>query len=253
MNSSNEQEKKEGVAFFLHRYTIYVDAVRHMTHYIPCLCERGNDIQANKHAVQRLLRYTNVLHKLKSLGFVKVFSDNLGDALGVSSVLVRKDFSQFGLQGNRRGGYRVDDLIERLDRILGKDQIQKIIIVGCGKMGRALMNYRGFTRERIRIVAGFDADAAQIDPAAPVPILDIGDMPECIRNERIEAAIVTVPESAAPQVIDTLIASGIKGILNFAPIAPKGTSECTIHNINIEQELENLLYFIRFPIQNEEG
>ncbi len=192
-----------------------------------------------------MLRYKNVLHRLRGLGFIRVFSDNLGDAVGVSAAVVRKDFSTFGLTGNRRGGYRIGELIDQLNRILGKDRIQKVIIVGCGKIGRALMNYHGFTRESIRVVAGFDVDPAIVDPQAPVPVFDISDAPEFIRRERIAAAIVTVPEAAATQVIDRLIAAGIGGVLNFAPVPVKGTDTCIIHNINIEQEIDSLLYFVR--------
>ena len=98
----------------------------------------------NIEIIKRLSQYKSVLQKLKTLGFVKVFSDNLGDAIGVSSSLVRRDFTAFGLTGNKRGGYNIDELITRLNTILGKEDVQRIIIVGCGKIGTALMNYTGF-------------------------------------------------------------------------------------------------------------
>ena len=127
----------------------------------------------NLDIAQRLSKYRSVLYKLKGLGFVKVFSDHLGDALGISPALVRKDFSQFNLTGHKRGGYRVDSLLEKLNRMLGKDRAQKIVIVGCGKIGTALINYQGFAREGIEIVAGFDVDPAVLNATAPVPILDL--------------------------------------------------------------------------------
>jgi redox-sensing transcriptional repressor len=199
--------------------------------------------------VIRLSRYKNVLYRLKSLGFVRVFSDNLADALGISPALVRKDFSVFGISGNKRGGYRIEDLIAQLGRILGKDEVQKVVLVGCGKIGTALMAYRGFAREQIRIAAGFDVNPSKLDPKAPIPILDMGELPGVIAREGIKVAIVTVPETAAGHVVETLIAAGIRGILNFAPISLKSSDACFIHNINIALELENLFYFVRFADQ----
>ena len=89
----------------------------------------------NKNCIMRLSRYRSALTNLKLLNFNRVFSDNLADAAGATSAQVRKDFSIFGLAGNRRGGYLVDELIAQLDKILGKDKVQKFILVGAGNMG----------------------------------------------------------------------------------------------------------------------
>ena len=179
-------------------------------------------MNATKEVVVRLTKYKSVLEKLRSLGFVKVFSDNLADALGVSPALVRKDFSFFGLAGKKRAGYRVEDLIAQLNHILGVDEVQRVIVVGCGKIGTALMRYRGFAREKIRVVSGFDVDPTKIDPNAPVPIRDLNEIPYIVKSESIRVAILSVPETVASQVAETLVAAGIKGILHFAPILLKG-------------------------------
>jgi redox-sensing transcriptional repressor len=202
-------------------------------------------MHTNKDVVQRLSRYKNVLYKLKSMGFVRVFSDNLADALGVSPSLVRKDFSVFGLSGNKRGGYRIDNLIAQLNEILGKGEVQNVVIVGCGKLGTALMNHKGFTRDHIRVIAGFDVDPAKINPSAPIPIHDIQELPRFLKREPLSVAIMTVPEAAAPYVLELLVDNGIRAILNFAPITLKGSDRCVIHNINVALEIENLCYFAR--------
>jgi len=209
--------------------------------------------QASRDVIQRLLRYKDVLMKLKAMVFVRVFSDNLSDSLGVSPSLVRKDFSAFGLTGNKRGGYRIEELTEKLGAILGTEDIQKVILVGCGKLGTALMNYRGFSRQRIRIVAGFDSNPAKLDPHAPIPVLDQTEMSELVHRENIRIAVSTVPESAASQTADSLMAAGIRGILNFAPVNLKGSESCVIHNINVAMELENLFYFVRLDESKFKG
>ncbi len=200
----------------------------------------------NREIVQRLSQYNSVLNKFKGMGLVKIFSDNLGDALGISASLVRKDFMSVGITGNKRGGYQVEKLIEALNTILGKDKIQRVIIIGCGKIGTALMNYNGFSRERIKVVAGFDLNHDIISSDAPTPIYDVSELSAFIQREKIEIAIITVPENATAQIIDMLIKSGIKGVLNFAPVQLKGNDKCTIRNINIALEVENLFSFVHF-------
>jgi len=203
-------------------------------------------MNTNQEVIRRLSRYRNVMRKMKALGLVKVFSDNLADAVGVSSSLVRKDFSMFNLTGNKRGGYRIEDLVAKLNVLLGKDKKQKIIIIGCGKLGRALMNHNGFPRVGIRVVAGFDSDPAVLDAEAPIPILHVKKIKEFITENRIRVAALTVPEPAAQGMVDTLKKTCVKGVINFAPLPLKSSEEFIVHNMNIEQEIENLFYNIHF-------
>ena len=203
-------------------------------------------MNSNQEVIRRLSRYRNVMRKMKALGLVKVFSDNLADAVGVSPSLVRKDFSMFNLTGNKRGGYRIDDLVSKLNVLLGKDKKQKVVIIGCGKLGQALMNHNGFPRVGIRVAAGFDSDPSVLDPDAPIPILHVKEIREFIDENQIRVAALTVPEPAAQSMIDTLRKTCCKGVINFAPISLKSTEDFLVHNINIEQEIENLFYNIHF-------
>ena len=204
------------------------------------------DMNVNMDAIKRLSNYKNVLFKLKALGFVKAFSDNLGDAIGVSAAQVRKDFSQFGLSsGNKKGGYLVDELLDKLKELLGKGDIQKVIIVGCGKMGNAIMNYSGFSVEGMKVVAGFDTNPAIIDPSARIPIYDLSNLKDIVKKEKVYVAIMTVPEAAAAQVFDVLQCTGVRGVLNFAPFQLRSTEECIVHNINIALEIENMFYLVK--------
>ncbi len=202
-------------------------------------------ITSTKETVSRLLRYRTVLEKLKTLGMVKVYSDNLASAVGVSAALVRKDFSIFGLTGQRRGGYRIEDLLSQLNSILGRDQPLKIVLVGCGKIGTALMNYRGFDTQGVRIVAGFDVNPSKINPAAMPPIYPMEEIERVVAAEGIRVAILATPENVAAHVAERLVAAGIRGILNFAPVPLRSGPSCLVQNIDIALELENLFYFVR--------
>jgi redox-sensing transcriptional repressor len=195
-----------------------------------------------------------VLEKLKGLGFVKVFSNNLGDAIGATPAVVRKDFSVIGISGNKRGGYVIDSLIERLVEVLGKNDTERVVVVGTGRIGSALINYREFVREGIRIVAGFDSNESLADRNAAIPILPMSDFPAFVRENKVEVAVLAVPDAVATSVFELMVDAGIRGVLNFTSVELKcgaaceetGCSEeCTVHNVNIGLEIENLFYLIR--------
>ena len=198
----------------------------------------------NKNCIIRLSRYKNSLYRLKALGFVKVFSDNLADAIGVTAEQVRKDFSLFGISGNKRGGYQVEPLIEKLNSILGKDRVQKVIVVGVGHIGTALMKYRGFEKEGIKICCGFDTDSSKHVRDGEVPILPIEELKEYVTTHQIRIGIIAVPDITAQQVVDLMLEAGIKGILNFAPIRLRIPDDVVVNNVNLELELENVIYFV---------
>jgi redox-sensing transcriptional repressor len=202
------------------------------------------NMSTNKNCIIRLSRYKNALYRFKNLGFVKVFSDNLADAVTVTSAQVRKDFSLFGITGNKRGGYQIDSLIERLNTILGKNEINKVVIIGLGNIGQALLNYKGFEKENIKISAVFDIDPAKQKKSADVPILPIEQLKDFVKTNNIYIGVIAVPEIAAQNALDKLIEAGIKGILNFAPIALKAPEQCVLNNVNLELELENVIYFV---------
>ena len=201
--------------------------------------------------IKRLSQYKKILVKLKTMGFVKVFSDNLSDSLGISASLVRKDFAACNLTGKRRGGYQVNELIEKLNVLLGKNTEQRVIVVGCGKLGSALINYKGFETEQIRIVAGFDTNPQRQNPEAAIPVFPLDRMESFIREQQIQVAILTVPEAASLQTMERLESYGIHGILNFAQVPMRSSENCNVENVNLALEVEKLFYFVNAQ-QNRE-
>ncbi len=198
----------------------------------------------NKNCILRLSRYKNALYRFKTLGFLKIYSDYLADAVGVTSAQVRKDFSLFGISGNKRGGYEIDSLISKLNEILGKNEIQRVIMAGAGNLGSALLKYRSFEKEGIKIVAAFDIDPSKQDSRLAVPILPLDELEKYVQRNGIRIGIISVPEVAAQQTFDLMVKAGIKGVLNFAPIQLKTSGECIVNNVNLELELENLIYYV---------
>ncbi len=198
----------------------------------------------NKIYILRLSNYYNALKRLKSMGFIRVFSENLADAVGGNAAQVRKDFSLFDICGQKKGGYQVDALLERISAILGKDQVNEVVLVGAGHLGTALMRYHGFEKEGIKIVAAFDLRPEGKSAFGNIAILPMEQLGGFIKERGIKIGIIAVPETAANAVLDELVKAGIKGILNFAPIRLRAAEEVTINNVDLRLELENVIYFV---------
>ena len=202
----------------------------------------------NGDKIYRLLNYKNILVRLRSIGFVKVFSDNLADSLEVSPSLVRKDFRQFGIRGAQKGGYQIDAVLEKINEILGVNRKHKIVIIGAGRIGQALQNFPGFKKDGIQIIAVFDNDPEKIHEEGEIPVHHVKYLPDIIRKNNIRLAVLAVPENAALGCMEALEASGVKGVLNFTSLNLK-SEKIKINNVNIGNELENLI----FSITNKEA
>jgi redox-sensing transcriptional repressor len=208
---------------------------------------------ASRNTVLRLSKYKSALHRLKSLGFVRIFSAYLADAVGGTAVQVRKDFSMFGICGNKRGGYQIDSLLSELNRILGKNEVKLVVLAGAGQLGTALMRYRGFEREAIRVVAAFDTDPSKQHDVGPIPVLPLEQMRDFVRRENIRIGVIAVPDIAAQHVFDLMTSAGIRGVLNFAPINLRGDDGIVVNNVSLELELENVIYFVNASEKTQDG
>ena len=202
--------------------------------------------------ITRLLRYRNSLRRMQELGFETVYSYNLGRETGVSPEQVRKDFSQFGIKGNKKGGYNINELLVTIREIFRKDKLQKVIVVGVGNIGNAVLQYKGFQKNMIEIVAAFDIDPTKYKKKLAVPVYSLDKLPRIVKQLDVKTAILTVPESVAQDVTNLLIESGILGILCFAPTVLKVPPHITINNICIGHALESLIYHT-LHLDNEDG
>jgi len=206
----------------------------------------------DKERILRLLTYKGILLRFKSMGFIRVFSDNIAEALDISSSLVRKDFGIFGISGNQKGGYHIDSILVKINGILGTNEMQKVILVGVGRIGQALLHYKGFENDGIKIVAGFDANPLIVNERAEVPVYSIDKLREFVKKQKIKIAVMAVPELMALPTFEILKEAGIKGILNFTPIKIKDSSGIIINHMNIEHELANLIYFVNQDLSQEQ-
>ncbi|MCQ2604704.1 MAG: redox-sensing transcriptional repressor Rex [Spirochaetia bacterium] len=200
----------------------------------------------NKETSVRLSKYRRIIQKLKIMGMEKVFSNNLGDAIGVAPALVRKDLSSLKIPGHKRGGYNIDELISEMDTILGKNRQMDVIVVGCGKLGSAIMGHRGIYDEGIKIVAGFDNRPDHVAYKGNIPIYHINKMEDFIRDNNIKIAVMAVPKFVAADIFRIMLDCGIQGLLNFSPAELKDINgKCLVNNVNIAIMLENLFFYLK--------
>ena len=185
------------------------------------------------------------------MGVKKVFSHTIGNETGVKPDQVRKDFSEFKIRGNHRAGYNVDILITTLERIFTQAEIHNIIIVGMGNIGSAFARYNWFMQRNINIVATFDIDPMKQRKKTEITVYAMDRLKEIVYRFEVKVAIIAVPEISAQEVCDQLVAIGIKGILNFAPVILKAPREVVTNNVNLFDEVESVFYQVEYVMRKE--
>jgi redox-sensing transcriptional repressor len=211
--------------------------------FLTALKKTGRPIIPRK-TIYRLSIYLRCLARLRENGIGTVSSEALAKAAGVKSTQLRKDLAYFGTFGTRGLGYDVPELSQRIADELGTSRLQPVILVGVGNLGLALLSYRGFEKEGFEIVAAFDAEPRRRrDKEIKQPIYGMDKLQEFVRAHGVKMAVLTVPAAAAQEVANSLIRTGIAGILNFSPIVLSVPEEVMVNNVNLAIELENLSYF----------
>lgn len=198
-------------------------------------------------SINRLNLYLRTLKELARNGEgVTVSSKQLAEELGINSHQVRKDLSYFGKFGQRGIGYKVKDLVNDINEILGLNKKWKICLCGLGNLGSALISYRGFKKEGLNVVAVFEKDKEKIGRNINgIEVFPVDKINKVIKEKNIEIGIIAVPAEAAQSVANQLIATGVKAILNFAPIKlPFSKEKVKIRNVDLSIELVNLTQFL---------
>ena len=193
--------------------------------------------------VRRLSLYLRVLEEFEGQGVETVSSGALASRGGTTSAQVRKDLSFFGSFGKRGLGYPVPELADRLREILGLKQRYQVGMIGAGKIGSALVQYRGFKQRGFDIVAIFDSDPAKIGKQwNGLTIQDIDTLEAEFARRPLGMAVLVTPAEAAQPVTDRLVALGVKAVLNFAPVQLVVPDDVVVKTVNLALELETLSY-----------
>jgi redox-sensing transcriptional repressor len=205
-------------------------------------------------AVRRLSLYLRQLEALKRTGRTTISSKQLGESLNLTDAQVRKDLAYFGQFGHPGIGYRVDDLIGQVRRILGTDKTWNVILVGAGNLGRALSAYRGFEAKGFRLIAVFDNDPSKIGKRhGPFTIQPLSEVPDTIQKQNVKLAMLAVPAEHAQAVADELIDAGVRGLLNFAPVSINVPPAVALNSVDLAVQLEQLSFQVSFSALSQTG
>jgi redox-sensing transcriptional repressor len=228
---------------------------------VDCTCSGGNRYrilvkltikrkqlgdQVSELTTNRLSVYLRCLNALDAEGVKTVSSQTLAHKFHLNAAQIRKDLAYFGEFGVRGVGYYVKDLRQHLRQILGLDRKLNVGILGAGNLGLALADYPGFQQEGFHIAALFDALPAKVGQRsrAGVPIFDMKELRRITAREKIAIAMIAVPADAAQEVVNQVVAAGIKAILNFSPGTLRAPADVKLKSVDLTVSLESLSFYL---------
>lgn len=199
----------------------------------------------SKATIDRLPLYYRTLRLAQEEGIDIISSEELGKRLGITPEQIRKDLASFGQFGKKGVGYYVNELKRNVGEILGLDNHWNIAVIGIGHLGAALSNYQNFVSLGFNLVALFDADPEVVGKTVHhVKVDPIAALEQIVKERNIHIGIIAVPASFAQGVADQLVAAGVRGIWNFAPVKIKVPESMHIVNEDLSIGLSSLSYHI---------
>ena len=193
--------------------------------------------------IKRLPRYYRYLGDLLNVGIVRISSKELSEKMNITASQIRQDLNNFGGFGQRGYGYNVEFLYNEIKRILGIGRDYKMIVVGAGNVGQALVNYMDFENNGFKISGVFDVNPRLIGMTIRgIEVYDVDKLESFIKNNEVDIAILTVPKSSAKVMAKKLADYGIKGIWNFSPIDLELPKTIAVENVHLTDGLMTLIY-----------
>jgi redox-sensing transcriptional repressor len=196
--------------------------------------------------VERLSQYRRALLLILSKEKTHVFSHEIAQMQHITPVQVRRDLMLIGYSGNLRKGYDIKELIDMIGNIIDTDKGQKVVMIGLGNLGKAIISYFKGKRTKLTIVAAFDINPDKIDRIYDgVPCYHISRIAEIMRKESVTIGIITVPAEQAPAIAETLVHSGVKGILNYSPKPLNVSPYVYLEEYDMITSLEKVAFFAK--------
>jgi len=198
--------------------------------------------------IGRLARYRTLLTEQVPSDRTHLFSYEIAAAMRTADSQVRRDLMSIGTKGVPRHGYEVEALVAKLDEALNLNRAHHVAVVGAGHLGRALIAFLEARRSTLCIKAAFDNDPAKCHRVlSGVKCHPMEALEAVVAKEGITLAILCVPAAAAQGAADQLVHAGLKGILNFAPVALRVPVHVALEELVITTYLEKLAYFTTHP------
>lgn len=195
--------------------------------------------------IRRLPKYYRYLSEFMKNDVDRISSKELSEKIGFTASQIRQDLNCFGDFGQQGYGYNVKDLYREISSILGLDQKYNTVIVGAGNIGQAIANYTDFDKLGFKLNAIFDVNPKLIGlKIRDVEIEDIDNLEQFVKNNEVNLGVICVPRVSAQKVCDILVANGVKGIWNFAPVDLHANAEVKIENVHLSDSLLTLTYLL---------
>jgi redox-sensing transcriptional repressor len=206
----------------------------------------SGEVRLSRASVGRLSLYLRRVEGLAREGVTKVSSGQLGEALGITDAQVRKDLAALGNLGHPGVGYATQELTAAIRRALGIDREWAVVLVGVGNLARALLRYRGFQQRGFRIVALFDADKALVGQRVDgLEVYPPERLAAVVAATGAELGLLTVPSESAQAVADALVAAGVRGVLNFAPVVLRLPPGVSLVSVDLTVQMEQLAFLVQ--------
>ena len=207
--------------------------------------------EISKSVLKRLPGYLSYLKSLPEGTATYISATALANALGMGEVQVRKDLASVSDGGRPKIGYLRDSLIDDIEQFLGYDNTTDAVLIGAGKLGQALLGYRGFYEYGLNVLAAFDTNPPKSQTDEGKPILHMDQLEAFCRAHKVLMGIITVPDSHAQEVCDKLISCGIKAIWNFAPVHLEVPAHILVQSENMATSLAVLSMHLQAQIKEK--
>ena len=210
--------------------------------------------EISRATLKRLPTYLSYLKALPSEASANISATALAAGLHMGEVQVRKDLALVSDGGRPKIGYNREHLIADIENFLGYGNSNDAVLIGAGKLGRALLGYGGFAEYGLNIVAAFDANDTLIGTTnGGKPIMHLSRLGEVCHRYKIKIGIITVPAEYAQGVCDLLIENGILAIWNFAPKHLNVPDGILVQNENMAASLALLCKHLNERMQGQDG
>jgi redox-sensing transcriptional repressor len=196
--------------------------------------------------VERLSQYRRTLLMILSKEKTHVFSHEIALMLHITPVQVRRDLMLIGYSGNLRKGYDIKELIELIGKIIDSERGQRVAVVGLGNLGKAIISYFKGKRSKLTIIAAFDNNPEKINRVYDgVACHHVSMVADIIKQNNISIGIICVPAEQAPEIAETMVLAGIKGILNFTPKPLNVPPYVYLEEYDMITSLEKVAFFAK--------
>ncbi len=199
--------------------------------------------EISRAVIKRLPRYYRYLGELLEENVERISSNDLSRKMRVTASQIRQDLNNFGGFGQQGYGYNVKYLYKEIGKILGLDTTHPMIILGAGNLGQALANSGDFEKRGFELVGIFDVNPVLEGISVKgIAVRMVSELPEFLKENRVEIAILTLPKTRAKEMAEVLIDNGIKAIWNFAHIDLDAPKDVIVENVHLSESLMTLSY-----------